>query len=339
MADITEKKALPRVIRENTVIISIMVLVWLLMFVLNGTAFASEGNISSMAYQLPVLGLLSLGMMVAMLSGGINLAIIAVANFNGIMIAILLKSMVGDDMTSAPGLIISLAIFGAFVCSMLIGVINGLLISILKIPDILVTLGAMSIVGGLNVALTEGSTISDFPPLVLALGNSEIMGIPSALLIFIFGCAVASYYLNRSKFGNSLYMMGSNPQATRYSNVSLVKVTVQQYMLSSFFSVLTSLVMIGQYNSVKADYATSFLLVSILAGFLGNVNPFGGFGKVASMVFAVIILQFISSGLNLLGVDSFLITAMWGLIIIVVVVVKGSLPRLKKLRLAKANKS
>ena len=133
-------------------------------------------------------------------------------------------------------------------------------------------------------------------------------------------------------------MMGSNPQATRYSNVSLVRVTVQQYMLSSFFSVLTSLVMIGQYNSVKADYASSFLLVSILAGFLGNVNPFGGFGKVASMVFAVIILQFISSGLNLLGVDSFLITAMWGLIIIVVVVVKGSLPRLRRLRLSRTEK-
>lgn len=101
-------------------------------------------------------------------------------------------------------------------------------------------------------------------------------------------------------------------------------------MLSSFFAVLTSLVMIGQLNSVKASYADSYLLVSILAGFLGNVNPFGGFGKVCGVVLAVIILQFISSGLNLMSVDSFMITAMWGAIIIVVVVIKGSWPKIAR---------
>ncbi|MDY6323285.1 MAG: ABC transporter permease [Succinivibrio sp.] len=322
---------MPRVIRENLVILVLMVLVFLLMWALNGNAFISAGNLSSMAYQVPILGLLSLGMMVAMLSGGINLSIIATANFNGIMIAVLIRAMAGDDMMSAPGTVIALALLGAMVCSLLTGVINGLFISLLKIPDILVTLGTMSIIGGLNVALTDGYTISDFPQAVLALGNSTVLGIPSALLIFIFGAAVASYFLNRTCFGHQLYMMGSNPQATRYSNVSLVKVTVQQYLLSSFFSVLTSLVMIGQLNSVKADYAASYLLVSILAGFLGNVNPFGGFGKVAGTVIAVIILQFISSGLNLMGVDSFLITAMWGLIILVVVIAKGELPRIKKM--------
>lgn len=327
--------SVPRLITENLVILILMVAVYLLMWALNGSSFISPNNTSSMAYQLPILGLLSLGMMVAMLSGGINLSIIATANFNGIMIAILIKAIAGDNMTIASGGVVLLCIIGAFICSMIVGIINGLFISILKIPDILVTLGTMSIVGGMNVWLTEGYTISDFPQSVLALGNSTIFEVPSALLIFIIGASVASFILNRTSFGHELYMMGSNQQATRYSNVSLVKVTVQQYMLSSFFAVLTSLVMIGQLNSVKADYASSYLLVSILAGFLGNVNPFGGFGKVAGTVIAVIILQFISSGLNLMGVDSFLITAMWGLIIIVVVIVKGAVPKIKKARLEK----
>ena len=324
-----QQKRMPRIIRENQILLIVMVLVFFLMSALNGQRFFALDNIASMAYQLPILGCLAMGMMVAMLSGGINLAIIATANFNGIVIALVLQQIMGpENMAAAPLSVSLLAIAIAFVFSMLVGVINGLFISLLKIPDILVTLGTMTIIAGLNVALTSGYTISGFPKEILALGNGHLFGIPSSLLIFIFGCAVCSLLLNRTQFGSSLYMMGSNPKAARFSNINIVKVSVQQYMLSSFFAVLTSLVMIGQLSSVKASYADSYLLVSILAGFLGNVNPFGGFGKVCGMVISVIILQFISSGLNLMSVDSFMITAMWGMIIVVVVVIKGSWPKI-----------
>ena len=326
-----ESKKLPRIIRENQVLIVVMVLVFLLMAALNGSRFLSFYNLSSMAYQLPILGCLSMGMMVAMLSGGINLSIIATANFNGIIIAQVLEHIMGKEQMAQAALVVTvLAIAAGFVLSVLVGVINGLLISLLKIPDILVTLGTMTMIAGLNVALTSGYTVSGFPEELLALGNGHIFGIPSSIIIFIVGCAICSLLLNRTQFGSSLYMMGSNPNAARFSNVNIVKVSVQQYMLSSFFAVMTSLVMIGQLNSVKASYADSYLLVSILAGFLGNVNPFGGFGKVCGVVLAVIILQFISSGLNLMSVDSFMITAMWGAIIIVVVVIKGSWPKIAR---------
>lgn len=334
-------KKYPRIIRENIVLMAVMVVVYLLMLLLNGPQFTSLQNISSMAYQLPILGLLAIGMGISMLSGGINLSIIATANFNGIIIAITLQALAGspEAVHDAGAGMVLLAIGAGFACSMLIGAINGLIISLLKIPDILVTLGSMTIVAGLNVALTRGYTLSGFPDMLLAIGNSEVLGVPSSIIVFIIGAAIASFLLNRTVFGSSLYMMGSNPKATRFSDINTVKVTVQQYMLSSFFAVLTSLVMIGQLNSVKASYADSYLLVSILAGFLGNINPFGGFGKVAGMVIAVIILQFISSGLNLMSVDSFMITAMWGAIIIVVVILKDIWARLKARRLLKENKS
>jgi simple sugar transport system permease protein len=87
-------------------------------------------------------------------------------------------------------------------------------------------------------------------------------------------------------------------------------------------AIFTSLVMIGQMNSVKANYAESYLLVAILASFLGGVDPNGGFGKLSGMVLATVILQLISTGLNLMRLDPFMITAMWGAIIIVILVVK-----------------
>ena len=221
-----------------------------------------------------------------------------------------------------------------FIACLLVGVINGLLISILKIPDILVTLGTMTLIAGLNVVLTRGYTLSGFPDSLLNIGNGVSFGIPNALILFVMAAIIASVVLNKTRFGFSLYMMGSNATAAQYANVNLVKITVMQYVFSSTFAALTSLVMMGQLNSVKASYADSYLLVAVLAAFLGKVSPFGGFGRVSGVVLAVIILQMISSGLNLLRLDPFMITATWGAIIIAIVVFRGLFSQIK-LRMGK----
>jgi ribose/xylose/arabinose/galactoside ABC-type transport system permease subunit len=93
------------------------------------------------------------------------------------------------------------------------------------------------------------------------------------------------------------------------------------YLLPSCFSALTAFVMMGQLNSVKANYAQSYVLVAVLACFLGGVDPFGGAVRLSGMIQAVIILQIISSGVNLLRVDPFFVTAMWGAIILVLIAV------------------
>jgi simple sugar transport system permease protein len=113
-------------------------------------------------------------------------------------------------------------------------------------------------------------------------------------------------------------MTGANPVAARYSNVNTVKVVVIEYVLSALFSFFASMVMIGQMNSVKANYYESYVLIAVLASFLGGVNPNGGFGKISGTVIAAIILQVINTGLNLLRLDPFMVTAMWGAIIILV---------------------
>jgi len=128
-----------------------------------------------------------------------------------------------------------------------------------------------------------------------------------------------SVVLNRTAFGKGMYLYGANPVAARYSNINVRSVLMREYMLSAFFSALTSFVMMGQLNSVKANYAESYLLVAVLACFLGGVDPAGGAGKLSGIVLAVVILQLVSSGVNLLRMDPFFIQAMWGFIILVVV--------------------
>lgn len=317
---------------ENSALYITLVLVFVLMAGINGEKFFSAQNLGSMAYQLPIVGLLSVGMMVSMLTGGINLSIIANANLNGILVWLVLEGFMGrEGMADAGAAVIVLAVAVGFMGSIVVGFVNGFLISIFEIPDILVTLGTMTLVGGVNIVITKGYTITGFPAALNYIGNGQIFGfIPFPIILFLAAVVVTAVILNRTRFGFSLYMMGANPVAAAYSSVSIPKITIMQYIFSAFFASLTSLVMIGQLNSVKASYAESYLLVAVLASFFGGVDPMGGFGRIGGVVAATVILQFISSGLNLMRMDPFMITAMWGAIVILVIFAKALAGRIRR---------
>jgi simple sugar transport system permease protein len=313
---------------EQFSLVVTLIVVFLLLWLLNGTKFVTIRNIRSMSYQLPIIGLLAIGMMISELSGGINLSIIANANLNGVVIYLTLNGLTNGSMGEAGLVAVILAILAGFSVSIVIGLFNGLLISKLNIPAILTTLGSMTLLQGISLVLTKGYTISGFPSSLIFIGNGSVLGIPMPILVFIFVVVVTHFILNKSAFGVRLYMTGANPVACRYSNVNTSKVIVMEYMLSACFASITSLIMIGQLNSVKANYAESYLLVAVLASFLGGVDPNGGFGRLSGMILAAIILQLISSGLNLLRLDPFMITAMWGAIIIILLFGREYLPRI-----------
>jgi simple sugar transport system permease protein len=281
--------------------------------------FATFANLTSMAYQLPILAFLSIGMMVSMLSGGINLAIIATTNFTGIVTALVLRALVGTPMTQAPLGATLLAMAAGLAAALAVGAFMGLLVGYVRVPAILATLGVMTLLTGINIVLTRGYTVTGFPPFLLAIGNGIVYGVPIPFVIFVAVTLALAVVINRTAFGFDLYMLGSNPIAARYSNVNVRFGLLRVYVISALFSAVTSFIMTGQLNSVKANYAETYLLVAVLACFLGGIDPFGGTGRLSGMVLSVIILQLISTGVNLLRMDPFFIQAMWGLIILVVI--------------------
>ncbi len=290
-----------------------------LMSLLNPTRFLTVGNLISMAYQLPIIAFLSIGMMVTMLSGGINLAIVATANFTGIVTVLLLKAMAGAGMEQAGLGVVILAMGGGLAAALLVGAAMGWLIAYVEVPAILATLGVMTLLNGFNVVITKGYTLSGLPPFLLGIGNGTVARVPVALLVLIGVGLLLALLLNRTVFGMSLYLIGSNPIAAKFSNIRVRSVLLREYILSAFFSAITSFVMMGQLNSVNPDYAQSYLLVSVLACFLGGVDPFGGAGRLAGMVLAVVILQLVSTGVGLLRMDPYFIQAMWGFIILLLI--------------------
>ncbi len=177
----------------------------------------------------------------------------------------------------------------------------------------------MTVVEGLSVLITKGSVISGFPAPILFIGNGTIAGIPVPLFIFAFCAIVVSIFLEKTPFGVGVYMIGSNIKATDFSGIEVKKVLVKVYILSGILCGIAALIMISRFNSARAGYGSSYLLVTVLASVLGGINPDGGFGKVAGLVIALVVLQVISSGLNLLGMSAHLAIALWGGILIFVI--------------------
>lgn len=295
-----------------------IVAIFLFMFLLNGSKFLSFRNLTTMMYQMPTIGFMAIGMLIAELTGGINLSIVAAANFNGIIIHVVLKTLTNGNAANSGNVPVYIALFIGLLACILIGIINGVLIAKLKIPALLVTLGMSTLLQGLSILITMGYTLSGFPKQITWFGVGEILGIPMSIILFILVVIGLHFILDRTVYGKKLYMTGANPEAARFSNVNTDKVIIIEYVLSAFLSFCASMVMIGQMNSVKADYYESYVLIAVLATFLGGVSPNGGFGKLFGTVMASIILQLISTGLNLKRFDPYLVTAIWGSIIIIV---------------------
>lgn len=308
---------------DPTITVLVLILVGLIIgfeLVLPGKKFVNLSNFQSMAFQVPELGILAIGMMVTMLSGGINLSIIATANMTAITTAVILTRFIAED-AAGPGVgfVMLAAVAAGLLVAALIGLLNGVIIAYVGVSPILATLGTMTLIEGLNVALTRGDVISGFPPGILFLGNGTIAGLPMPMLIFAACAALVALLLNRSSFGVSLYMIGSNEEATLFSGIATKTVQVKMYVLSGLLCGIAAIIMLSRFNSANAGYASSYLLVTILAAVLGGVNPDGGFGKIFGLVLALIVLQVISSGLNLLGFSTHLTIALWGAILIVVI--------------------
>ena len=297
--------------------LSLVLLALLLVFgLLLGDQLFSVGALQSMAFQLPELGILSLAMMVALLSGGLNLSIIATANLCALTMAWVLTNHVPGAQGFMWGAWQVIAVLAGIAVATAIGLLNGAIIAYLGVSPILATLGTMTMCKGLSIGMTRGNVISGFPDPIVFLGNGMIGGVPVAMMIFLALCAPVAVLLNKSPFGHKIYMIGSNEKATRFSGVDTRRVTLKVYVLSSLLAVAAALVMMARFNSANASYGESYLLVTILAAVLGGVDPFGGFGKVGGLMMALILLQVISSAFNLLNFSPFLTVAIWGALII-----------------------
>ena len=202
------------------------------------------------------------------------------------------------------------------------GFVIGVVVAYSKAHPILVSLAMMIFMRGIGEFLSRGKDITGFPQFVQNIGQGDIWGVPIPLLVFIACAVVWHIILSRTRQGFGTYMLGSNIMATAYSGISTKRNLIVLYTLSGLMCAVAGIIMLSRFNSVRVGHGESFLLITVLACFLGAVNPFGGFGRVVPVVLALMILQVLTSGLNILGANQHLSTALWGFFLIAVMVLR-----------------
>jgi simple sugar transport system permease protein len=297
----------------------------LVVFGIFAPRFLTGANLGSMAFQLPELGLLTLAMMVPIISGGLNLAIIYTANISGLTLAWVLIQFGGPEAGIEAFV---LGAFAALIVGALSGAVMGIVIAYVGAHPILVSLAMMIFLRGLGEFLTRGGDISGFPAFIAPIGHGSLLGVPAPLILFLVAAFVWHVMLTRTRHGNAVYMIGSNIRATEYSGVNSKRTLVLIYTFSGLICAVAGILMLSRFNSVRVGHGEALLLITVLASFLGGVDPFGGFGRVVPVVIALVILQVLSSGLNLLGANQHLSTAIWGLFLIGVAAIRAVAPYL-----------
>lgn len=304
--------------RQLNFLVAVNVTVLVAAVAIAGADFVNVYNLQSMAVQIPELGLLAIGVALAMIAGngGIDLSGIAVANLAGIVAALTVPHWLpGDDFPLAYTVVFGLV---CMIVGLACGLVNGLLIARAGLTPIIATLGTSMAFTGISVVLTNGSgirlgyieTLDDF-------GHMPVLGVPVCFALFLAIAALIAAVLRYTPFGVRLYLLGSNAKAARFAGFDQVKLILATYTVSSLLAGLAGLIIAARISSVKWDYGTSYVLISILIVVMAGVSPSGGYGRIVCVVLSAAALQMLSSMFNFLDISNFFRDFAWGLLLLV----------------------
>jgi simple sugar transport system permease protein len=304
----------------------IAILIFIAFSIVLPDKFPTVRNLQSMAVQFPEYGILALAIMVTMITGGIDLSVVSTANLSAILVSMTLLRLSGGDSNAAPTtLAFVAAIVVALMVGSLCGIFNGFLVARIGIPPILATLGTLSLYQGFSYVISGGPAI--LTTQLEFLGGGAFLGVPLPVIVFAVLAIIFGVVLGRTTFGCQVYMYGTNARAAKFSGIDSNSVLIRTYWLAGVTAAVAGIVFLARTNSAKADYGESFVLLTVLISILGGVSYSGGFGTVSGVVLAVLCLQFLSTGLNMLTLalsgssgSQFFRQFAWGALLLLVMV-------------------
>ncbi len=235
------------------------------------------------------IGLLALVMTPVILTGGIDLSVGSVLGFSAIVFGKLWQDAHWPIAASA---------LAALVTGAAAGGLNAFLITWLRLPPLIVTLGTYSLFRGFAEALTRGADIfTGFPASFTFIGQERILGVPAQLPIFALVAVAVWLLVHRTTFGRSFRAIGYAPEGTRYAGIPVERRVALAYILSGLVSALAGLIYTARLNQATADAGTGYELAAITAVVLGGTSIFGGVGTVHGTLLGVAAVAVLSEGL------------------------------------------
>ncbi len=268
--------------------------------------FLTASNIEQILLSVAILAIVAVGETLVVLTRNIDLSVGSIVGFSAFLVADLFKQQ--------PGTNLLFAILLGCLLGLILGAINGLIVTVGRVPAIIVTLGTLYMYRGLDFVVAGGNQVSasDVPDSFLSLATTRILGIP-ALIIFATAIALLfAYLLHSSPNGRALYAIGSNPEAARLVGIRSDLLIFGSFLISGLLCGLAGVLWGARFATVNATAASGLELQVIAAVVVGGVSTLGGSGTILGAMLGAIVLGTIDDALNLLKLSQFWLQAIDG---------------------------
>lgn len=261
---------------------------------LASNAFLTPGNLLNVLRQASLMFLLASGLTLVILCGGLDLSI-------GANVA--LSACLAGTVIQGTGSVMLGCAVGAG-CGLTIGLLNGLMVTALRIPPFIATYGMLWILHGVTYWFMNGETIHGFPPGFRALGSGYFGGVPLPVYLMLSVLLVGTVLMQYTTWGQEVYATGANTESAELSGVPVFARRLAVYAASGLMGGLASLVFLARLNSAEGDMGESLTLQAIAAVLIGGTSLFGGTGTLVGTLIGGLILTVVLNGMNLLGVSA-----------------------------------
>jgi fructose transport system permease protein len=284
-----------------------------LFFATQSDRFLTGGNFSLILQQVAVVGVIAIGQTLVILTAGIDLSC-------GMVMA--LASMVMTKLASENGVPPVLAVLCGIAVAAVFGFANGLLVTRIRLPSFIVTLGTMNIAFAATQLYSNAQTINDLPPLLTALGNTFTIGgtaVAWGTVVMLGLYGVAWYLLRETAAGRHVYAVGNNPEATRLVGIPTQKVLLSVYVVAAVLYGIAALLSVARTGVGDPNAGQTENLDAITAVVLGGTSLFGGRGAVIGSLVGALVVGVFRNGLTLMGVSSIYQVLVTGVLVILAV--------------------
>ncbi|SHE24839.1 ABC transporter permease [Actinomyces glycerinitolerans] len=297
-------------INAQTFTIAIAALVIYLGFGILNPRFLGLDNLRDVAISACVNGLIGLGMTFVIITGGIDLSVGSIASLSGMVSAAL---MVNQGLNPYLGFVVGLVV-GA-----LCGLVNGVLVALVRLPPFIATLGTMSIFQGLAYVVTDGLPVYNIPKPFVMILNSRVMGIPTSVAAVAICAILCWFLLRRTVFGQNVIATGGSEETAWLSGVNVARVKIWVYVLAGTLSGLGGMVVVARISAAQSEAGAPYQMTAIASSVIGGANLMGGEGSIGGTIIGALILGALTNGLVLLSVPSFYEQIVTGLVVVIAV--------------------
>lgn len=277
-------------------------------------------NLANSAVTFVPVAIMGLGLFPIVVLGEIDISLASTLAVSAVLYAKCWES----GMPVAAGLGISLAV------ALVMGLINGVLVSLCKLPSMAVTLGTMGAFRGVAYLIAGDAGINGIDGAYSTLGATWLGVIPMPVIVFVVVAVIVWFIMAKTNYGQYCYAIGNQAQAVRSAGINVQLVKIMAYMLGSASAWLAGIIWAGQYASARGDNADGTIMVVLTIVVLGGVSIFGGSGHTSGVVLSVILLFIVQSAMSLANVPGTTQTLISGLILLIAIVIPN-LSRLKEL--------